>query len=400
MTTTTTTTTTTTSILPTLHQPLWARTLPFTLLYTTYFLVLLLPLKTLYYSIRYYFPSYRPLPTWTFRQSLTLSLIKLIFGFIATVEYNPFRFGLKPGSEGNRFVVIDPFDQDEYTAMAKPNEDVKPGIVAGVWTPEKPEEGGKGVGRVYMHFHGGGYTMFDCRDLFLKFGASLLLDATKTEVNAKAFAVRYRLSSEKEGKRGMFPAALQDAITAYRYVVERLGIDSGKVVFSGDSAGGNLALALLRYLEEQDGGGKRLPLPGGILLWSPWVDLSIPPSRFPSMKNFETDMVLPANTGWGYRTFIPREMTENHPYISPVKKVLETKVPIWVNWGGKEVYDGVIREFIENQRRTGKGPVGDFVIEDAPHDMLGCGEVMGWVDETREAAADGIRFLDEHMGKK
>ncbi|KAK3997933.1 Alpha/Beta hydrolase protein [Cladorrhinum sp. PSN332] len=395
----------------TLKQPIWARNWPFFLIYTTYTL-LLLPFKLSYYILRYSLlpRTFRPLPTWTFQQSISVAVIRLVFKYVGTVEINPFRFSLKPGSEKERFVLIPPFETSEYGGAAKPTEDVFPQKIAGVWSPdvppstakeatttEKKEEKKKKGKRVFMHFHGGGYVMFDCRDLYFAFGARMLLEASKGK--ARVFAVRYRLCSEKGLKKGStnkFPAALQDAVTAYMYLVKRLGIDPRDVVLSGDSAGGNLALALFRYLEDQEG-ERKLPLPGGVVLWSPWVDLSVPLEMFERMENSKYDMILPESTGWGYRTFIPEDRGAEDAYISPVKKAIRTKVPIWVNWGGREVFGGAIREFVEGQQRVGLGKVGTYVIDDAPHDLLGCGEAMGWVKETRGAVEDAVRFLDDNV---
>lgn len=72
-----------------------------------------------------------------------------------------------------------------------------------------------------------------------------------------------------------FPVALQDAVTAYAYVLNTLNVRPENVVISGDSAGGNLALALLPYMHEE--GELVLPHPRAALLWSPWVDLTVDP---------------------------------------------------------------------------------------------------------------------------
>jgi acetyl esterase/lipase len=61
---------------------------------------------------------------------------------------------------------------------------------------------------------------------------------------------------------------LQDAITAYVYVLESLYKRPEQFVMSGNSAGGNLALAVLRYLHIS-ASPTSLPLPRAVLLWSP-----------------------------------------------------------------------------------------------------------------------------------
>jgi monoterpene epsilon-lactone hydrolase len=82
---------------------------------------------------------------------------------------------------------------------------------------------------------------------------------------ASVFVAEYRLAPEHP-----FPAALEDAVAAYRGLLAR-GCSSARLALAGDSAGGGLALALalrLRQLGE--------PLPAALVLLSPWVDLGRP----------------------------------------------------------------------------------------------------------------------------
>ncbi|RIB25234.1 Alpha/Beta hydrolase protein [Gigaspora rosea] len=98
---------------------------------------------------------------------------------------------------------------------------------------------------------------------------------------AKVFGVDYRLSPQHQ-----FPAALCDVIAAYLYLIspgEDAGfepIDPKRIVIMGESAGGGLAMAMTLFL--RDAG---LPLPCGIVGWSPWVDLthSMPSSLDPNL---------------------------------------------------------------------------------------------------------------------
>ena len=81
-------------------------------------------------------------------------------------------------------------------------------------------------------------------------------------------AIDYRLSPQY-----VFPCALQDMISAYLYLIDppkgqRKYLPS-QVVLVGDSAGGNLALATLLWLRDSN-----WPMPSGIILMSPWMDLS------------------------------------------------------------------------------------------------------------------------------
>lgn len=106
-----------------------------------------------------------------------------------------------------------------------------------------------------LHFHGGGYRK-GSPHIFAE-SVSRIADACKTQV----FSVGYRLSTECA-----FPAAVDDAVDAYRWVTDR--IPPEHVALWGDSAGGGLAAALLLRLRELE-----LPSPAGAFLFSPWTDL-------------------------------------------------------------------------------------------------------------------------------
>lgn len=71
-------------------------------------------------------------------------------------------------------------------------------------------------------------------------------------------AVEYRLLPNSP-----FPAALQDAASVYAQLI-RSGVPSHKIVLIGDSAGGNIVLALARWIRDE----KKTAPPGGLLLLS------------------------------------------------------------------------------------------------------------------------------------
>jgi hypothetical protein len=75
----------------------------------------------------------------------------------------------------------------------------------------------------------------------------------------RSFSLDYRVCIPGHPERGSFPAALMDAVAGYHYLVKGCGFEEDNVVVVGDSAGGNLALALCRYLRDEDVG---LKVPG------------------------------------------------------------------------------------------------------------------------------------------
>lgn len=112
--------------------------------------------------------------------------------------------------------------------------------------------------RVLLHLHGGGYVL-GSNPMYREFGARLAR-ATKVRV----MLLDYRLAPEHP-----FPGALEDALAAYRYLLDQ-GVDPKKIAVSGDSAGGGLALVLARKLGET---GE--PVPAALICLSPWTDLAM-----------------------------------------------------------------------------------------------------------------------------
>jgi acetyl esterase/lipase len=79
---------------------------------------------------------------------------------------------------------------------------------------------------------------------------------------ARALSIDYRLAPEHP-----FPAALEDAVAAYRWLLAQ-GYQPGKIVIAGDSAGGGLTIAALLSIRDA-----QLPMPAGAVPISPWTDL-------------------------------------------------------------------------------------------------------------------------------
>ncbi|MEP6763109.1 MAG: alpha/beta hydrolase [Gemmatimonadaceae bacterium] len=109
-----------------------------------------------------------------------------------------------------------------------------------------------------LYLHGGGY--FACSP---ETHRTLVGSLTK-RLDARAFVPIYRLAPEHP-----FPAALDDAIATYRFLIEEVGVHPSKLVLAGDSAGGGLALSTAQSLRENN-----LPQPAAIVLFSPWTDLA------------------------------------------------------------------------------------------------------------------------------
>lgn len=125
-----------------------------------------------------------------------------------------------------------------------------------------------------LYLHGGGYC---CGGLeYAKgFGATLA-----TEGGVSVLCPAYRLAPEYP-----FPAALDDAMDAYRFLIEKY--DPSKIVLAGESAGGGLIYSVC--LEAKKLG---LPLPAGLVAISPWTDLTASGKSYAENEFIDPSMSL------------------------------------------------------------------------------------------------------------
>ena len=127
--------------------------------------------------------------------------------------------------------------------------------LAGEWIER--ESAADETTRTILYLHGGGY--YFCSP---ETHRSITL-ALATGADARVFVPTYRLAPEHR-----FPAAIDDAVTAYRGLLAA-GTPAERIVMAGDSAGGGLALATLLSLRNAG-----QPLPAAAVLFSPWTDLA------------------------------------------------------------------------------------------------------------------------------
>ncbi|PQE16181.1 alpha beta hydrolase fold-3 domain containing protein [Rutstroemia sp. NJR-2017a BVV2] len=201
--------------------------------------------------------------------------------------------------------------------------------------------------------------------------------------------VQYRLAIED---LSYFPAALQDGLTAYSYVINELGVPAENVVLSGESAGANLVLAMIRYLSSGDGKGTLL-LPRTGLPWSPWVNLVPNQLTLDEHPNARSDYMEGSILEWGASRFTPPGLDRGHPYISPFGNEFRSPVPLFVHSGTAEVLHDEHVGFAKAMRACGT-EVGFLESENAPHDIFGAGIILGFVDEAEVAVQKATAFVE------
>lgn len=172
----------------------------------------------------------------------------------------------------------------------------------GAWAVPKDERR-RGV---ILYLHGGGYT---CGDLeyALGFGSVLAVQS-----GTRVFCCAYRLAPEHP-----YPAALCDAMDAYRYLLEK-GYRPEQITLCGESAGGGLCYALCLKLKEEG-----LKNPCGIIAISPWTDLTSSGSSYVENQELDPSMTVEK------LDFFAKCYTDdrNHPFVSPLFADLKDMPP-------------------------------------------------------------------------
>lgn len=189
-----------------------------------------------------------------------------------------------------------------------------------------------------LYLHGGGYVSGDL-DTTIRF-AELVAQAAHCCV----LAIEYRLAPEHP-----FPHALNDAVDAYRWLLENGPEGPGparKTVIAGDSAGGGLALSALMKLRDQGG-----DLPDCAVTLSALTDLALTGETLTSRADRDPVMNLPflALCFDAYASGVDRR----HPLLSPLYGDPQGLPPLFMQVGGREILLDDTLRFAEKARASG-----------------------------------------------
>ena len=182
---------------------------------------------------------------------------------------------------------------------------------------------------IVLYFHGGGYSFYPkAYDNFI----ALITRVAKS----RTLALDYRLSPEHR-----FPAQLEDALNAYRWLLEG-GANPDRLIFAGDSAGGHLTLALLLVAREA-----KLPLPALAVALSPPTD-------------FETDALSNGDCDWIEARMLEQwadwfcdSAERRNPLVSPLRADLSGLPPVYIQAGRAEILYHSIQLFADRAEQQG-----------------------------------------------
>lgn len=222
--------------------------------------------------------------------------------------------------------------------------------------------------RVYLHVHGGGFAFGGgevCRLLSIR---------TALQVGACVWAVDYRMPPDHP-----YPAPLDDCVSAYRALLGRRS--AGEIVVGGESAGGNLAAALI--LRARDEG---MPLPAGAVLLTPEADLTESGDSFET--NAGLDSVLPGSlmaTNLLYAA--GHDLT--HPYLSPLfADFTRGFPPTMLRTGTRDLF--LSNTVLLHRALRSAGVAADLHVMEA----AGHGGFLGAAPEDREIDREIRAFVD------
>jgi epsilon-lactone hydrolase len=226
--------------------------------------------------------------------------------------------------------------------------------------------------RVLLYIHGGGFSVHLPR-LYASFAADL-----SARLQARVLLVDYRLAPEHP-----FPAAPEDCLATYRWLLEQPGVEPDQVMIAGDSAGGNLTLVTL-LMAKQAG----LPMPAAAWAISPGVDCDWSHGSLEELQAldpmFSTQALNLMNPYFG-------DADRDDFRISPVNGDLSGLPPMLLEAGGKEMLREHPAIFARRARAAGV-PVKERVWDGMPHVF----QVFPFIPEAQRARRRACRFLLGH----
>ncbi|HEV7902449.1 MAG TPA: alpha/beta hydrolase [Pyrinomonadaceae bacterium] len=244
--------------------------------------------------------------------------------------------------------------------------------VRGEWI--EPERADEGDG-VIFYIHGGGYVACSAAT------HRPLTAALARLARRRVFSLDYRLAPEHR-----YPAALDDAVAAYGWLLTREGVPASAISFVGDSAGGGLVLSSLLRVRDA-----RVPLPACAVCFSPWTDLAGAGESQRSNDGlcamFRTENAAefaPAYLG---------DASPLDPYASPAYADLAGLPPILLQVGSTELLLDDARR-VHHKIQEAKGSSRLEIYADVAH---GWQMLDGFVPEARAALRQAASFINEHV---
>jgi monoterpene epsilon-lactone hydrolase len=252
---------------------------------------------------------------------------------------------------------------------------VSPMTLGGVPALSVEIDGPASAGTV-LYFHGGVFALGSA-----KASVGLAADLAR-RAGMRVVTVEYRLAPENP-----YPAAAEDALAAYRGLLDSEGGIADRIAVAGESAGGNLAVVTLLAIRDS-----AWPAPFAAVLMSPWTDLAV--SGASSVQKADVD---PALTATALRIRARDYLGELDPataVVSPIHADLAGLPPLLVQAGSHEIL------LDDATRLAAKAAADDVAVTldvtpKVPHVFQAFADVL---DEGGAALDRAAAFLRAHLG--
>ena len=235
---------------------------------------------------------------------------------------------------------------------------------------------GSDASRVLMFFHGGGYcsgSIVSHRRMVTEAGRA---------AGVRTLAIGFRLAPEHP-----FPAAFDDALTAWRFL-RKQGIDAKHIAVGGDSAGGGLTLALINRLRAA---GEEHP--ACAWLASPWTDLTMSGASVAS-KDAVDPLIHKAYLEELAAAYVPAGVDRKDPRVSPLYSDLRGFPPMLIQVGSSET---LLDDSVRLADAAGLADVA-VTLEVWPHMIHAWPMWNARLADGRRALAHAGAFMRAHLG--
>ncbi|CAE6424373.1 unnamed protein product [Rhizoctonia solani] len=349
-----------------------------------------------------HFGGLRPRQPWSLKKTLLVKAFAHLIGKYVPITTGDFfardhtKEVAAKDCQDARFIWIDGISPDLITGELKQFADACettphriPAYGFGKWGTAPDVSLANDGECVMLNLHGGGFIAGSAHPEdftanvprgFVQYGESAV---------TRVLSVDYRVSaSHPYPVAAPFPTAIIDGLAGYVYLTRGLGFKPRNVVVCGDSAGGNLALGLVRYLCDSPELG--LGMPGGLVLISPWVDVIATAVRAPGnhiARNQKSDYVQPSThypagvySYLSYLGGLTIEDTRKNVYLSPASFELDPAVVpgMFARFPRTYIVSGEAEIFMDSLRMLSQRMVSDMGEElvvydevlDATHDFL------------------------------
>jgi epsilon-lactone hydrolase len=234
---------------------------------------------------------------------------------------------------------------------------------------------GSDASRLLLFFHGGGYcsgSIVSHRRMVSEAGRA---------AGTRTLAIAYRLAPEHP-----FPAAFDDALTAWRFLRNQ-DIPAARIAVGGDSAGAGLALGLIGQLRA---GNQELPACAWLV--SPWTDLTMSGSTLVS-KDAVDPLMHRGYLNELADTYLPAGMDRKDPRVSPLYADFRGFPPILIQVGSAET---LLDDSTRLAAVTGEANV-QVTLEIWPHMIHAWHLWNAHLEPGRRALVSAGAFIKRHL---